>query len=844
MIESKDKNFWSYQKTDLFTSFETSDEGLTSLEAKNRLDQFGYNVIQPRSDRNAFLTFISQFNSPITLLLIISAILAFFSNDRVDATIILAILAISGSLSFWQERSASQAVKNLLAMVSSTITCVRENNELQLPADELVIGDIIKLSAGSVIPADSVLLDANNLFLNEASLTGETFPVEKYKKTVPKDTPMNKRSNYLFMGTHVISGTGTALVVSTGLDTEFGKISKHLKLKAPKNEFERGISHFGFVLTQMVLILVVVIFFIYVELQRSVLNSLLFSLAIAVSLTPQLLPVIIAINLAQGAKKMANEKVIVKKLTSIENFGSMNVLCTDKTGTITEGIMTIDSFVNFDGEESQKTLFYSFINASLHTGYENPIDTCIQNETKKFSLEDIKKIDEIPYDFIRKRITITIEHNNQRIMITKGAVDQVLDICSSVETDEKTQTTSEMGLHIDVLKNEYKKLSDNGLRVIAIAYKILSQDDSVEKENEKNMTFVGFLTFRDPPKENIIEVIKTLSYYGVQLKIISGDNQFVVMNTAKEIGLPELNLLTGPQLRKLSDEALIHLVNRTNIFAEVEPNQKERIILALKKAGNVVGYMGDGINDATALHTADVGISVNNAVTVAKESADIVLLEKNMDVLVNGMKEGRRTFANTLKYILISISGNFGNMISMAIASLVIPFLPLLPEQVLAINFLTDLPSTTISTDNVDEEMIDTPRRWNLKFISKFMVFFGVISTVIDLIFFTIFLGILHAHEKNFQSGWFFISILTQLLIILVIRTRRVFYKSRPSKQMIIAVGIILFINFILPLPPMAQILKINFVPLWWYPIMFVLTAFYILITETQKRIFYKFVSL
>ena len=357
------------------------------------------------------------------------------------------------------------------------------------------------------------------------------------------------------------------------------------------------------------------------------------------------------------------------------------------------------------------------------------------------------------------------------------------------------------------------------------------------------MTFVGFLTFRDPPKENIIEVIKTLEYYGVRLNIISGDNQYVVMNTAKEIGLPELNLLTGPQIRKLSDEALIHLVNRTNIYAEVEPNQKERIILALKKAGNVVGYMGDGINDATALHTADVGISVNNAVTVAKESADIVLLEKNMDVLVNGMKEGRRTFANTLKYILISISGNFGNMISMAIASLIIPFLPLLPEQVLAINFLTDLPSTTISTDNVDDELINTPRRWNLRFISKFMVFFGIISTIIDLLFFTIFLGILHAHEKNFQSGWFFISILTQLLIILVIRTRRVFYKSRPSKQMIIAVAIILIINFILPLPPISKILKITVIPLWWYPIMFVLTGFYVIITEIQKRIFYKYVT-
>ena len=844
MIEPTDKNFWSLSNEELFKTFETSTEGLSSSEARVRLDQFGYNDIQPRTERNDFITFLKQFNSPITMLLIISAILSFFSSDEVDASIILTILIISGALSFFQERSASHAVKELLAMVSSNISCYRDSKKIELPADELVLGDIIELSAGSVIPADCVILHANNLFLDEASLTGETFPLEKFSQIVPKDTPMNKRSNYLYMGTHVISGTGTGLVVSTGLDTEFGKISKHLKLKPSQNEFEKGISHFGYVLTRMVLILVVIIFFINVELKRSVLNSILFSLAIAVSLTPQLLPVIIAINLAQGSKQMAHKKVIVKKLTSIENFGSMNILCTDKTGTITEGIMTINSNVNFEGKISNKTLFYSFINASLQTGYENPIDTCIQNETTGFTLDGVKKIDEIPYDFIRKRITLTVDQNNTRIMITKGAVEQILEICSRVELDESTQARSEMSKHSNDLKNEYLKLSNSGLRTIAIAYKILSPNESYEKENEKDMTFLGFLTFKDPPKENIIEVIQTLEKYGVKLYIISGDNQFVAMSIAKEIGLPELNLLTGPQIAKLSDEALIHLVNRTNIYAEVEPNQKERIILALKKAGNVVGYMGDGINDATALHTADVGISVNNAVTIAKESADIVLLEKNMDVLVNGMSEGRRTFANTLKYILISISGNFSNMISMAIASLVLPFFPLLPEQVLSINLLTDLPSTTISTDNVDDELINAPRRWNLQFIMKFMVFFGVISTFIDLIFFTIFRGILHADAINFQSSWFFMSIMNQLLIVLVIRTRRTFFKSNPSKQMILAIVVIFILDFILPLQPLAQILNITVVPLWWYPIMFILTAFYVIITEIQKRVFYKFVSI
>jgi Mg2+-importing ATPase len=638
------------------------------------------------------------------------------------------------------------------------------------------------------------------------------------------------------MGTHIVSGSAKALVTLTGKNTEFGKVSERLKLKAPETEFEYGIRKFGYFLGEVTLILVVIIFAINVYLHRPVLDSFLFSLALAVGLTPQLLPAIISINLAHGAKKMAQKKVIVKRLSSIENFGSMNVICSDKTGTLTEGTVQVESALGVNGEASDKVFLYAFINASYETGFTNPIDEAILN-FRKVDLAEYKKQDEIPYDFLRKRLSIAVAHGDAHLMVTKGALTNILDVCSSVETKEGS-VVEIAPMHAEIQKH-FEEFSNQGFRTIGIAYKNIPGAPII-KNDEKDMTFLGFLTLFDPPKANITDTIESLRKLGVSLKIITGDNHLVAASISKKMGLKDTNIITGPQLRQMGDDALLRHVGEVNVFAEIEPNQKERIIIALRKAGNVVGYMGDGINDASALHAADVGISVDTAADVAKDAADIVLLEKDLGVLVEGVREGRTTFANTLKYVFMATSANFGNMFSMAGVSLFIPFLPLLPKQILLTNLMTDFPEMTIATDKVDDEMIDYPRRWDIKAIRQFMITFGLVSSVFDYLTFGLLLFVLHSSEGQFRTGWFLESVISASVIVLVIRSRKPFFRSKPGKYLLMATLAIVAITLILPFTPLGTVF--GFTPLKFstYLLLMGIVVMYIIMAEITKRIFYK----
>ena len=829
--------FWSCSTMEMLQQLTTTKEGLTGDEARQRLVRHGSNLLKPPKRTDVVTLLLAQFKSPLILLLFFATGLSFFLHDPVDAFIILTIVLVSGLLGFWQERGAANAVEKLLAIVQIKASVLRDGGPKDIPVEGIVPGDIVILGAGDIVPGDCLILESKDLFVDEAMLTGETFPVEKTATVLSAQTPLGQRTNALWMGTHVVSGSAQALVISTGKETEFGKVSERLKLRPLETEFEHGIRRFGYFLMEVTLVLVVVIFAINVYLVRPVLDSFLFSLALAVGLTPQLLPAIISINLAHGAKRMAQKKVIVKRLTSIENFGSMNVICSDKTGTLTEGVVHLQSALDVDGVPSDKVFLYAYLNAFYETGFTNPIDEAIRTH-RRFDLSGYRKQDEIPYDFLRKRLSILVSHDDTHLMVTKGALPNVLAVCSSAETEGGK--IIEIAAARDRIQQHFEEFSSKGLRTLGVAYKNMGSESRMSKDHEAGMTFSGFLVLFDPPKPNIIETIANLKNLGVSLKIITGDNHLVAANLSGQMGLSKTRIITGPELSQLSDAALLKRVADVDVFAEIEPNQKERIILALRKAGNVVGYMGDGINDASALHVADVGISVDSAVDVAKDAADIVLLEKDLGVLVQGVREGRTTFANTLKYVFMATSANFGNMFSMAGASLFLTFLPLLPKQILLTNLMTDFPEMTIAADRVDKEMVDQPRRWDIKAIRKFMFTFGIVSSVFDYLTFGVLLFILHANHKEFRAGWFVESVISAALIVLVIRTRRPFFKSMPGKYLLIATLLIVVMTLILPFTPLGDIFGFSPLPISFLLIVGLITISYILTAEIAKKIFYK----
>ncbi|HKO97614.1 MAG TPA: magnesium-translocating P-type ATPase [Pyrinomonadaceae bacterium] len=836
MIATKDiEKFWSLSPDSLMKELGTSSVGLTNEEARHRLQTYGPNRLRRTKSTDVVTLLVVQFKSPLILILLGAVILSFFLREPVDAAIIIAIILLSGVLGFWQEKRAADAVKSLLAIVRIEVRVIRDGVEQDVPAEDVVPGDICVLNAGDIIPGDAVVLESKDLFVQEAALTGESFPAEKATGTVAKEAPLMKRTNALFMGTHVVSGNARALIVLTGASTEFGKVSERLRLKPVETEFEHGVRRFGYLLTEVTLILVIVIFGITVYLQRPVIDSFLFALAIAVGIIPELLPAIISINLAMGAVHMARRKVIVKQLAAIENLGSMNVLCADKTGTLTEGTVKLGGAVDATGKASAKGLLYVYLNSSFETGFTNPIDQAIRSY-RKFDLTGYMKVDEVPYDFVRKRLSILVEKDGEHLVITKGAVSNVLNVCSSVELPGGCCDLTEFRHRIE---QQFQALGNEGFRVLGLAYKHVGGLSRIDKDQEMGMTFLALLVFFDPPKAEVVEAVVDLRKLGIALKVVTGDNVHVATSVTRNVLGYEPKVLTGPEVHLLSDDALRSRAPEIDVFAEIEPNQKERIILALKKGGNTVGFLGDGINDASALHSADVGISVNSAVDVAKEAATIVLLEKDLSVLAAGVREGRKTFANTLKYIYMTTSANFGNMFSMAGAALFLPFLPLLPKQILLNNFLTDFPAMAISTDSVDAELVERPRPWDIRFIRNFMIVFGVVSSVFDFLTFAALVFVLKSTPEEFRTGWFVESVMTEVLIILVMRTWNPFYKSLPSRPLLIAMIFVLVVTLALPYSPLSGILGLTPLPITSLLLLGLITVVYALASEVTKKFFH-----
>jgi Mg2+-importing ATPase len=830
--------YWSQSTESLLVALQSTGDGLGDADAQQRLATFGHNVLEAKKKATAPGIFLNQFKSPIILILLFATGLSAVLKDWMDAVIIFVIVLGSAVLSFVQEYNASAAAEKLRARVTAKATVLRDGAPRQVLAEEVVPGDVVLLSAGNLVPADGVVLEARDFFLNQAVLTGETFPVEKVPGPVAANAGLTERTNCVFMGTNVRSGTARVVIVQTGMATAFGQIAKKLTLRPPETEFERGIRHLGYLLTEVMFVLVLAVFAANVFFHKPVLDSLLFSIALAVGLTPQLLPAIINVNLSKGSQVMAAGGVIVRRLASIENFGSMDVLCTDKTGTLTEGVVRLDGALDVSGQPSDDVFRLAYLNAHFQTGLSNPLDDAIVSSAQP-DITGITKLDEIPYDFVRKRLSIVVGQDGALPhLIVKGALDNVLAVCIQEQNGRDT-TPLDDARRADI-QSRFAGWSGQGFRVLGVATKPVSSQPVYSRDDERDMTFAGFLLFFDPPKPGVRETIADLAELGVRLKIITGDNKLVALHTAQAVGLEVTGAATGAELDILRDEALWQAVERTNLFAEVDPNEKERIILAVQKMGHVVGYMGDGINDAPALHSADVGISVDTAVDVAKEAADFVLLKQSLAVLHDGIIQGRKTFANTLKYVFMATSANFGNMFSMAGASLFLPFLPMLPKQILLINFMTDLPEMTIANDNVDEEFVRQPHRWDIGFIRRFMLIFGPLSSAFDYVTFALLFWLLRAGQELFHTGWFVESVLSAALVVLALRTRLSLTRSRPGRALLAMTGLVVLLTLALPYSPLAGPLGFKPLPPLYLLAIAAIVVTYVASAELVKRWFYR----
>jgi Mg2+-importing ATPase len=801
----EDRAFSSLSIPELFRLLNSSEKGVSVSIAERRIkEQARWFKTESRFKKNLKLL-IRQFTNPLVLLLVIAVVLSGVLGESSDSIIILFILMTTALLGFWQELNAGRAIEQLQQMIEMKHSVLRGGEMLQLPARQIVPGDILVLDAGDIIPADCRIIESNELHVNESSMTGESYPVEKLPGILNDDLPLNKKINCLWEGTNVISGTATAIVVNTGSQTIFGQMARSAAT-TPETAFEKGIKHFGFFLLRITLILSLVILVANLYFKKPLFESVLFSLALAVGMAPELLPAIMTFAMSAGAKKMLRKKVIVKKLSSIFNFGEVNVLCTDKTGTITEGKVTVKDIVDVNGNTGERLRLYAFLNASLQNGFTNPVDQAII--ALNIPAKTYEKINEIPYDFIRKRLSVAIKQENNFFFVTKGALDNVLELCSHVEPVRGELLPLNEAMYTQI-NDSLIAYSRQGYRVLGLAYKPMTAG-KMNRDDEKEMNFLGFILLDDPLKESAAASVKRLEQLHIKIKIITGDNRFAASHVAQSIGLENPVILTGSDLRKLLPESLAVKVRNADIFAETEPQQKELIIKSLQKSNLTVAYIGDGINDVAAINAADIGISTNNAVDAAKQAADFVLLEKDLSVLADGIDEGRKSFANSMKYILITTGATFGNMFSVAGASLLLPFLPMLPKQILLTNFITDFPFLTIASDQVDKTDLKRPGKWDLKMIRNFMVVFGLHSSIFDFITFYMLFFYFHLSDSFFQTGWFLESAITELLILFIIRTKRSFIKSKPGKLLLITASIAFCVTVYLPFSPFASLLGLS----------------------------------
>ncbi|MEN6536245.1 MAG: magnesium-translocating P-type ATPase [Bryobacteraceae bacterium] len=832
--------FWDRPRRDLLQLLEATPDGLTSDDAKRRLRLYGPNSLAGESRFAALIGFLRLFANPLVLILLVASTISIVLGDAVDGTIIIAIVLLSVIVNFYVEFQARHAVEDIRKQVATTAAVLRDGHELELPIAEMVPGDIIRLNAGDLAPADARLLDAKDLHVHESALTGESLPVDKAAEDLPAGKhSIADASNSVFLGTAVQTGIGTAVVVRTGKDTAFGEIAQRLAMRPPETEFGRGIRHFGLMITRVIMLLVLFVLLVNIVLHRPLLESFLFSVALAVGMTPEMMPMIITITLAQGARRMARKKVLVKQLSAIEDFGSVEILCSDKTGTLTEGEIVLDRHVDVQGKDDENVLKLVYLNSHFQAGIKSPLDDAILKHEHP-AIVEYEKVDEIPFDFNRKRLSVVVRHGDERLLITKGEAESVLAVCGTVLIDGTPQPFSE-SLRAQAAET-FKKLSADGYRTLGVAFRKVEQQDAYALAAEQEMTLAGFAAFLDPPKEGILAILEAMKKNGVSVVIMTGDNQYVTQKVAHDVGLATDSIVTGNQVDTMDDAALAYQAEHGAIFARVSPEQKNRVILGLKARGHVVGYIGDGINDAPSLHTADVGISVMNGVDVAKDAAKIILLEKDLAVLNEGVVEGRRCFANIMKYILMSTSSNFGNMFSMAAASLFLKFLPMLPTQILLNNFLYDTSQVAVPGDNVDPALLHKPKRWQIAFIRQFMMIIGPISSIYDFLTFGVLLWMFHASSNAplFRTGWFVESLATQTLVVFVIRTAGNPFKSRPSGRLLIGVAAVSVAGAVLPYTRLGRLLGFIPLPLSLLGAISLLALTYLLVVQVVKTWFYR----
>ncbi len=819
----------------LFEKFATSQKGLTDHEARERLSVYGYNEPAKKKKRAFLFEILSRFLNPLVIVLLVIAGFSLFFGEKISALLVVLMALISVLLSFVQEHRAGREAEKLSEMVRATATVYRNGRAREIPIKEIVPGDVVDLFAGDMIPADLRIIFCKDLFINQASLTGESFPVEKTADPAdPKTQSPADMTNIAFMGSSVVSGTGLGVVVKTGIATQFGELSRRLASIQIESSFDKGIRSFTWLMIRFMLALVVIIFAINAFLRGNIVQALLFSLAVAVGLTPEMLPMLVAINLSKGALAMSKKDVIVKRLNSIQNFGAMNMLCTDKTGTLTLDKIVLEKHCDVVRQEDDDVLKLAFINSYYQTGLKNILDRAILRH-EKLKIENYAKIDEIPFDFSRKMMSVVVGFEGRHMLISKGAPEEIFKRCATYELEGEALEINQMIL--TDLKEECDRLSAEGFRVLAVAYKSMDvAKERYTKDDEQGLVLKGYIAFLDPPKPTAKKTIEALRRLGIELKVLTGDNELVTRKICSDVGISVMGLATGDAIDKINEEELAELVEVTSVFARLSPLQKERVIRALHRNRHIVGYLGDGINDAAALKAADVGISVNNAVDIAKESADIILLKKSLIVLAEGVTEGRRTFGNILKYIKMGSSSNFGNMISMTGASLCLPFLPMLPIQILLNNFLYDISQIALPTDEVDDEYLLRSRPWNVGYIKKFMLFFGPISSVFDFVTFGVLLFLFHASPKLFHTGWFLESLITQILVIHIIRTGKIpFVETRPSPFLMFTSVYIVTIGLLIPFTPLSQYFGFVQPPPLYFAALVCIVAAYLWVVQTVK---------
>ena len=833
--------FWQSTLEALRAELRCGAEGLDEAEAARRRSVHGPNVLRPRRERAIALRFISRFGNPLVVLLLAAATISAFTGDVASFVVIALVVVLSVTLDFVQEYRAGRAAERLRQSVALKATVVRGGRSLETTADAIVPGDVVLLKPGSLVPADGCVIAVRDLFVNQALLTGEPYPVEKHAGPIAgAASDLSAASNAVFMGTSVVSGTASMLVCRTGAATALGGISDSLAAKPPATAFESGIHNFGLLILRLAILMVLFVLLVNALFHRPWLESFLFAVALAVGLTPELLPMVVSVTLARGALRMARERVIVRRLPAVHDLGSMDVLCTDKTGTLTEAQIRLEKHLDPLGRDAARVLELAFLNSTMESGLRNPLDEAILRHVE-IDVSGWRKIDEVQFDFERRRVSVLADDGRERLLVLKGAFEDVLEHSTRYEADGPAKLAPLDDAARGRVTRCFESLSREGFRVLGIAWKQTARDQvHAVVDDESELVFAGFAAFEDPPKDSAAEAVRALMTSGVAVKIVTGDNELVTQHVCAELGLPVTGVLTGSEIQAMNDPALAARAEGVNLFCRVAPAQKNRVIQALRSRRHVVGYLGDGINDAPSIHSADVGISVEGAVDVAKEAADLILLDHDLGVVHRGVLEGRRTFGNIMKYVKMGTSSNFGNMFSMAGATLILPFLPMLPVQILVNNFLYDVSEIPIPLDSVDREYLDRPHHWNMSSIRNFMIVVGLVSSVFDFLTFYVMRSVFDAGERLFHTGWFVESLATQVLVIFVIRTRGNPFRSRPSAILAATSLAVVAVASALPFTPLGARLGFVPVPGLFFLILAGMAVAYLAMVQGVKAWFYR----